>query len=329
MRKLRWGILSTGTIAKQFAGTAKSMTEELELYGVASRSLDKAEDFAEKYGIPKAYGSYEEMLSDEEVDAVYIATPNQFHYENIVQCLEHGKHVLCEKPFTVNEDQARRAFALAKEKGLFLMEAFWTRFCPLYKELFRLLSQDVIGEVNHISAQYGFIAEGARLERKFLPHLAGGTLLDIGIYAIGFACMMFGYEPEQIFSHMKKNPWGTDESEAVMLCYPEGKTAVLTTAIGTLMPTEAVLFGKKGRIVIDNFRSPERMQVISNQGQITEVKSPFEYTGFEYEIREAVSCILQGKTQSDEMTPEKTMAVLGIMDRLRKDWGLSYPFEEA
>ena len=173
---MKWGILATGTIARKFADTVNHMDPEAEkLIACASRNLEHGKAFAEKYGIPKVYGSYGEMMTDSEVEAVYIATPNNLHYENCRMCLEAGKHVLCEKPFTLSTEQAQELFDLAEEKGLFIMEAFWIRFLPAYDKLRAMLRDGVIGEVNRITSQFGFVAEGARRERKFKSELGGGA----------------------------------------------------------------------------------------------------------------------------------------------------------
>lgn len=184
---MKWGILATGTIAKKFASTVEQMGAEGErLDAVGSRHLESAQAFAQQYGIPRCYDSYEALAADPEVEAIYIATPNTLHYENCKLCLEKGKHVLCEKPFTISPEQAQQLYRLAEEKHLFLMEAFWIWLLPLYDRLREILAAGTIGELKQITCQYGFVASGARKDRKFDSGLGGGALLDIGIYNLGF-----------------------------------------------------------------------------------------------------------------------------------------------
>lgn len=190
---MKWGILATGTIAKKFASTVEQMGAEGEqIVAVGSRHLESAQAFAQQYGIPRCYDSYEALAADPEVEAIYIATPNTLHYENCKLCLEQGKHVLCEKPFTISPEQARELYRLAEEKHLFLMEAFWIWLLPLYDRLREIITAGTIGELKQITCQYGFVASGARKDRKFDSGLGGGALLDIGIYNLGFLRILTG-----------------------------------------------------------------------------------------------------------------------------------------
>lgn len=189
MDKIRWGILSTGTIAQNFAATARAMGD-ITLHAVASRGKAAADAFADAYGIAVRHGSYEALAADPDVDIVYVATPHSRHYEDMIMLIDAGKHVLCEKSFTTDAAQAEEIFARAKERGVFVMEAFWTKFIPLYRQVEKMTAEGKIGEIRMVTAQYGYTT--AREARKFDAQLAGGTLLDIGVYAIGFACMMLG-----------------------------------------------------------------------------------------------------------------------------------------
>lgn len=196
---MKWGILATGNIAKKFASTINQMSNENEqLAAVGSRHMDSAKAFAREHDIPRYFDSYEALVNDPDVEAVYVATPNSLHYENCRLCLEHGKHVLCEKPFTINEKQAQELYRLAKDKHLFIMEGLWIWFLPLYNRLRNILLQGTIGEIKHISCQYGFVATGARKERKFNSALGGGALLDIGIYNLGFLRIVTGCDPQNV-----------------------------------------------------------------------------------------------------------------------------------
>ena len=324
---IRWGIMATGTIANKFATTINQMTGEARLIACASRDKKRAEEFASLYHIPKAYGSYEELVKDEEIDVIYISTPNNYHFENMKLCIEAGKAVLCEKPFTMNEEQAAEIFALAKEKGVFVMEAFWTKFLPGHQKLLEVLSKNTIGEVRHLRAQFGFIAQGERKNRKFDSSLAGGALLDIGIYNIGFACMVFGYEPTRIVSDVHMNEWNTDDYEMIHMEFGQGKTVSLLSTIGMSLPTEGVLLGTEGVIRFPDYQKAEYFTVERYDGRKEEIKLPFEVSGFEYQIREVNTCIAQGKQASEIQSPEHTRAVLQIMDRLRDEWNLVFDCE--
>ncbi len=332
-KTLTWGILSTGNIANNFARTAAKMNEladsnsKVIIGAVASRSKEKSQEFADHYQIPKAYGSYKEMVEDPDIDVIYIATPHSHHLQHIKLCLEHGKHVLCEKSFTVNAQEAKAAYALAEEKNLFLMEGFWTKFIPVYQDLEQILKEGTIGDITMLTAQYGFCTGYERGIRKFDPALAGGTLLDIGVYAIGFAAMILGYEPKEIQSLVQLNDVGTDTYSSILMQYENGAIAQLSTAIQTNMPLMGAVYGSKGYIEIPNFKNPTRIRVVPNEGEAWEISRPLEVNGFEYEIREVQKCIAEGRTASSRMTPEQSIAVMSIMDRVREIWGMKFPME--
>ena len=216
---MKWGILATGTIAKKFASTVEQMGAEGEqLVAVGSRHMESAQTFAQQYGIPRCYDSYEALAADPEVEAIYVATPNTLHYENCKLCLEQGKHVLCEKPFTITPEQAQQLYRLAEEKHRFLMEAFWIWLLPLYDRLREILAAGTIGELKQITCQYGFVASGARKDRKFDSGLGGGALLDIGIYNLGFLRILTGQDPEKVETkEVHINEYGTDDYSRLAL----------------------------------------------------------------------------------------------------------------
>lgn len=325
MKTIRWGILATGGIAHTFADTAVHLGGEIAMAAVASRSMDKAKAFAAQYGIPKAYGSYEEMVKDPDIDIVYVATPHNLHAEDMESCLAHGKHVLCEKPFTVNAGEARRIYDLAREEGLLVLEAFWTKFIPIYRRVERLLADGVIGDIHLVKAQYGYVAD--RSVWRMNPALAGGALLDIGVYNLGFASMVLGYHPVEIKTMVHMSDTGVDECSSVLLQYEKGALAECTTAFGTYIPTIGTIYGSKGRIHIPDFKNPQRVEIIMNDGSTSVIEQKFDYNGYEYQMREAVACLVKGRIQSEIMTPAQSIAVMEIMDRIRGIWGLRYPFE--
>lgn len=327
MKRIHWGILSTGTIAKKFAATLAQLPDCGDIKAVASRSPATAGQFAREYDIDKAYGSYEELASDPEIDIIYIATPHSAHYANASLCLQNGKHVLCEKSFTVNAAQAAGLIELATQKKLFLMEAFWTKFLPAYQLLSQTIAAGTIGEVMHFRAQYGFAPTGARYIRKFEPGLAGGALLDIGVYALGVAAMVLGYQPKNIHASAVMGEYGTDKFNSIMLEYANGAAAHLITAIGTVIEPHAVVFGTKGQITLPNFSALEAFTVEKADGTSYTVDSPFAVNGFEYQIREAEKCLQAGQTESAVMTHQHTLAVMRLMDQARSQWGLKFPCE--
>ena len=321
---LRWGILSTGVIAKNFAETARRMGG-VELTAVASRSAQSAETFGEAYGIPKRYASYEALAADPEVDIVYVATPHSRHYADMKLLIGAGKHILCEKSFTTDAAQAVEVLRMARERGVFVMEAFWTKLIPVYREVERLIAEGAIGEVRSVTAQYGYTT--GREARKFDAALAGGTLLDIGVYAIGLACMMLGYSFDDVLSQLILNDAGTDATDAILL--RRGRAvAQLTCGIGFNMPTHGAVYGTKGHIDIPEFKNPERVTLFVDGEAPRVIERPFEVNGYEYEIREAERCVSEGKLQSGLMTWEQTVSVMRIMDEVRRQNGMRFPFEK-
>lgn len=317
---IKWGIMATGNIAHKFAATVCTMKGETELVACSSGSLEKAKAFAEEFSITRFYGSYEEMLKDDEVDVVYIATPNSMHLENIRMCIKAGKHVLCEKPITTNASDAEMIFSLARQNGVFLMEAFWISMLPMHLKIKELIEAGKIGEVQHIRADYGFTIDESRRKRKFDAELGGGALLDIGIYNIGFVSMHLGYSPSNIKSSVRFNEFGTDEFETMIFEYEDGKTATLTVSIGMRIDKEGVIYGTLGSIKLPDFQKAEKMYINYYDGRSEVIDMPVEINGFEYQIREAVSSIQDRKLSGSIQTPDKTISVMKIMDAVRRDW---------
>ena len=325
---MKWGILATGNIATKFVKTISAMAAEGEsVVAVGSRSLEKAKDFVKTHGISKAYGSYEELLADSEVEAVYIATPNNLHEENARACLLAGKHVLCEKPFTTNAGAAEALYQLAEERGLFLMEGFWIRFLPLYEKLLELIRSEEFGKLRHARCDYGFIAQGARRERKFKSELGGGALLDIGIYTLGFLNMVMGAAPDSFTSEVRFNEFGTDEFSAIQLRYSGRRTAHAVQSIGLQIERRAALYFDTATIYLPDFQGAYTMTVCPNGGEPYITECPPDVNGFEYEIREVTRCVSAGKPHSDTYTPENNIAVLRLLDDIRRSWGMRFAYE--
>jgi len=317
---IKWGIMSTSSIADKFAQAVNKMESDIIITAVASRTEKKAMEFAQKYDIPAYYGSYEQLCKDDNVDVIYICTPNAYHFSNAMMCLENSKHVLCEKPFTIDVDDAFKLYNEAKERNLFIMEGFWIKHLPLLNKMREIIESGKIGQVIHMRAEYGFIAGEERKNSKFNPSLGGGALLDIGVYNIGFARMVMKDSPISIKSNVIKNDYGTDKFSTMILEYPNQRTASITTAIGIEIPTEAVIYGSEGRIYFPNYQKAEKMEIILYNGTKCSINMPFEINGFEYQIREVKRCIEAGMNTSDRLTMKDTTDVLQTMDYARNFW---------
>ncbi len=322
---VRWGILGPGHIAHSFA-QGLTYVQNSSLVAVGSRDEKRAKAFAKKYGIPRAYGSYQQLAADSEVDIVYIATPHGRHYEDMLLCLENGKAVLCEKAFTLNADQARKVVALARQKGLFLMEAMWSRFLPTMQKARQLVEEGEIGEPQMLTAHLGFRPQFNPQSRLFNPELGGGALLDIGVYPVSFTHWYWGM-PEKIKTEAVLGTTGVDEQESIILQYSEGRQAVLFATLRSFTPGDALIMGSEGYLRIRGplFR-PERL-ILVRKGKEKTIQVPLEGNGYNYEAQEAVNCILQGKTESSQMPLEHTIQVMEIMDAIRMQWKMRYPQE--
>ena len=317
---MKWGILATGTIARKFASTINQLSSEGEiLTAVGSRSLDSARAFADQFSIPTCYGSYEQLAADPEVEVIYVATPNTLHYENCKLCLKHGKHVLCEKPFTTTPSEAEALYRLADEKHLFIMEALWTRMLPSYMKLRELIGR--IAPVQSITCQYGFVAEGARKDRKFNAQLGGGALLDIGIYNLGFLQHVMGMEPSAIETEsVHISEYGTDDFSKLRLTYPGGAVAESIQTIGQVLDRSVHIIGANGSVYLPDFQCCE--EIVLNGDE--HLRYPFDINGFEYEIRETVRCIHEGKTHSDVYKPQDSIALMKLLYDIRTGWGVEF-----
>lgn len=326
MDKLRWGILGTGNIASQFARGLEALPEH-ELVGVGSRSQASADRFGEQFDVSHRHASYEALAADAEVDAVYIATPHHLHRDNSILCLEAGKHVLCEKPFTINAAQAEEVIAVARQRGLFLMEAMWTRFFPIMVRLRALLAEGVIGDLLMLQSDFGFRIRFNPEHRLFDPAMGGGATLDVGVYPISLASMLFG-APKEIRSLAHLGQTGVDEQAAMILGYEGGRMALMSTAVRVSTPQEAFLLGSQGQIKIHYQWWYLTHMTISKPGQEDqEIHLPYEGNGYNYEAAEVLDCLNAGKLESDVMLLDETVSIMRTMDTLREQWGLRYPME--
>ena len=318
------GILGTGGIAHKMAYTVSKMSGAA-LTAVGSRSRESSESFAAEFGIKKAYGSYDELASDNALDLIYIATPHSRHFDDCMLCLKNGRNVLCEKAFTANAAQARQVLEYAEEKGLFISEAIWTRFMPMRYTLERLIASGEIGRITSLTANLGYSL--AHVERLVKPELAGGALLDLGVYTINFALMTFGGNIENIRSVCVKNEYGVDSHNSIILTFDDGKTAVLHSNMLANTDRRGIIYGDKGRIEFDNINNCEGISVILNDGSVSRYETPEQITGYEYEVTASLKAISQGKTECAEMPHSETLRVMEIMDGLRSEWNIRYPFE--
>lgn len=324
--KIRWGILSTGWIAKKFA-EGLSVLPDAEIVAVGSRVQETANAFGDRFSVPHRHASYKALAADPDVDVVYVGTPHPFHKDNSLLCLEAGKAVLCEKPFAINAGEAEEAISLAREKGLFLMEAMWTRYIPIIVKLRELLADGVIGEVRMLTADLGFRSEFDPKSRLFDPELGGGALLDVGIYPISFASMVLG-TPSHIVSMATMGRTGVDEQAGIVFGYDGGQLAILHTALQTNTAIEATVMGTKGKIRVHSPWFYGTALTLSIEGSEDEVFSlPYEGNGYNFEAAEVMRCLREDKLESDVMPLDETLAIMRTMDAIRAQWRLEYPME--
>jgi predicted dehydrogenase len=322
-KNYRWGIMGAGKIADKFC-TALMVTEGAEVYAVASRDMDKAKDYAVRYNAVATYNNYEDLVNDQNVDIIYIATPHSFHYEQTLLCLQHNKPVLCEKPMSLSTKQTTEMIAAAAEKKLFLMEGMWTACMPFMEKILSLIKEDAIGQPQYIHADFGFTAPFDPAGRLFKKALGGGSVLDVGIYPIFLATIIFG-KPSLIQSVSKLTTTGVDEYANMVLQYPGGQTAHLLSSISFNTALEAEIIGTKGRIKIDNpcFKATD-FTLILNDGTSEHFSMPHQSNGFEHQIKEVMHCLDNGLLQSSKVPHQLTITVSKIMEEVLKQAGVVY-----
>jgi predicted dehydrogenase len=327
--KLRWGILGCGGIARAFV-RALAALPKAEVTAAGSATPDRARQFAEECGIRNWHGSHEALAADPEVDIVYVATTHNFHYDHVRLCLEHGKAVLCEKPFTVNAAQARELFVLARSKGLFLMEAMWTRCLPAILDLKQRLADGAIGEVERLDAHFWKAIPFDPAHRFFNRDLAGGALLDLGIYPLTLADIVFGgHAPVAVTSRAELGTTGVDETSYYFLRYPSGAQALLSSSGRATSPREALISGRRGWIKVHQFMGASRYVMKVDEEPLRTFDFPFIANGYEYEAAEVMRCLRAGLLESPLVSLETTSRLLDLMDGMRGEWGLRYPGESA
>jgi len=324
--KIKWGIISTGFIAGKFA-EGLEYVEDAELDAVASRTKESADKFGEQYNVPKRYGSYEELAEDPEVDVVYIGTPHSLHLDYSEMCLEAGKHVLCEKPMAINAGEATKMVNTARRNKRFLMEAMWTRYLPFFRKLEHLLDVGAIGELQMIHANFAQVADYDPQNRFFNLELGGGSLLDLGIYPLALSSYFLG-APELIQSQGVIGPTGVDEKLAASLKLPGDKMASFFTSLVTDAPIEALFMGSEGYIRIHApwFMS-EKLTLAGKNRDEQVIEVPMQGNGYNYEAEEVNRCLKEGKLESDLMPLDESLELMEVMDYIRYQIGLYYPYE--
>lgn len=299
----------------------------MEPYAVGARELSRAEAFAREQGFEKAYGSYEELVSDPEIDLVYVATPHSMHCEHMRLALEHGKNVLCEKAFTMNAGQAEEVIALAEKKGLLLAEAIWPRYMPSRQMILDLIDSGVIGTVTSLSANLGYPL--THVERLVRPELCGGALLDLGVYPLNFACMAFPGEIRDVASACVKWETGVDAQNSFTLTFEDGRMAVLYSSMLVQSDRLGVINGDKGYMEVQNINNPEEIRIFDLQRNcIRTIPVPEQINGYEYEVLACREALEKGWTECPQMPHAETLRMMKVMDGLRKSWGVIYPMEK-
>lgn len=323
--KFKIAIIGTGGIASVMAEAINGL-DGMEAYAVASRDLQKAKQFAEKWNFAKYYGSYEEMVEDPAIQLIYVATPHAMHYENAKLCIEHGKNVLVEKAFTANAKQAKELIEMSHEKGVFLAEAMWTRYMPGLPMIQKIIAEGTIGDVDSVEAD--FSVPISNVKRLHDPALAGGALLDLGVYALTFASMFLGDDVDSTRSRCIKYATGVDATDHIELTYKDGRQAFLRTSMVSGPRNEGKINGTKGYIQVSNLNNLEEIKVFDTSGQLQETLVPPQLVnGYEYEVLACQKAIEAGMLECDEMPHAETLLIMEQMDALRESWDIVYPFE--
>ena len=316
MKTIHWGIIGLGSIAERFAATVQKM-DHVHLKAVASRTKEHALVFGRKYEIDekKCYGTYEELMQDDSIDAIYIAVPHPFHKENAIRCLSHGKAVLCEKPVTMNKAEAEEVIQAAKQNKVFFMEAMKSRFMPVNKEIRKIIRQGGIGAPTFLRAELGFKADFDPKGRLFNPELGGGAMLDIGIYPLSYSAYILGNKPKLIQSSLHYGRTNVDENGTIQLSYENGALAQLYFTIQANTHKDASIVGTEGSIDIPTFSNAQSATIRTSKREWT-IEEPFEISGFEYEIREVGRCLQEGLLESPIMTWQDSIEIMDLVDHI-------------
>lgn len=321
-KKINWGIIGLGNIANQFAEDLQH-SDNSALYAVASRNGEKAKIFSEKYNSTKFYDSYEALAEDPEIDVIYIATPHTFHFENTMMCLKKGKGVLCEKPMGINSREVEMMVREAELRGLFLMEAIWTRFIPATNKLLEILSNKTIGDILFIRADFGFKADSNREGRLYNKKIGGGSLLDIGIYPIYLSLLILGI-PMDMKVMARMTDTDVDGYCSILFDYENGAKAMLESTIEADTPIEAYIYGSKGSLQLHSqFHHTEKLTISQNgEKEVLDIK--YKGNGYLHEIEEVNKCLLNGAIESSKLPLKMSVDLITLIDRVKKEIGLKY-----
>ena len=326
MSQINWGIVGLGSIAHQFS-TALKIVDDACIYGMASLSKNKRELFTKEFSPEKMYSTYEELILDEAIDVVYVAVPHNFHFEIVHQAISHGKSVLCEKPICVNASQLRELMTLAKIKDVFLMEGMWTRFLPGIESIMGRIQNGDIGEVQCMKANFGFASVFDEKSRFYDPNLAGGALLDVGIYPISLSYMVHNTLPKKMISHAYLGKTGIDEISSYVFEYEKSKS-FLSSSINMDLDCSASIIGETHSIHFPQFWRMQGYTIVDRDGNSEEFEFPHECNGFEYEIRHTHECLKEGLKESPKWSLATSLNIAEQMDSMREFWGMKYPFEK-
>jgi len=321
---LKWGIVGLGNIANKFAKDL-ALVDNCELVAVASRSAEKAEEFSKEYGAKYFHSSYDDLYNNPEVDIIYIATPHNSHMKLAVEALKHKKHVLCEKPLAVNRSQVQKLIDASRSNNVFLMEAFWTRFNPSIEAVIARIKNNEIGEVNYINADFSFYRDADPESRMLNLELAGGSLLDVGVYPIFLSYLIMGY-PDEILATSIKHETGADLQTSAILKYKNGLANVMS-GFRSASDMVAKIYGTQGKIFIDKVWHESQGYKIENDDGLIPYSLPTKGRGFTYEIQECFDCIQKGRIESEKWSHQDSLNLISICDEIREQIGLRYPFE--
>jgi len=324
--KIRWGIVGPGKIAQNFANDLK-LLDDCELTAVASRNNQRAKDFADTYQIPHIFDDYELLFESDTADVLYIATPHTFHKDLAIRAMKAGKHVLCEKPLGINAIEVNEMIAVAKENSVFLMEALWSRFNPTIKKVKQLVEEGVLGELKYVNADFAFYALDRPLDSRLLnPELAGGTLLDIGIYPVFLAYLFLG-KPERLEAISNFNEIGTEIQTSMIFQYKNAQ-AILNSSFANDSAMPAEIAGTKGSITLQR-RFHEAQAYTLNIDETSEiVKLPTNGIGYTYEITEVNNCIRENRNESSLWSHDDSIALISLLDEIRQKNEIRFPFED-
>ncbi|MBZ9777533.1 Gfo/Idh/MocA family oxidoreductase [Psychroflexus sp. CAK8W] len=317
-----WGIIGLGGIAHKFASDLNDV-EGAQLYAVASRTLEKARNFASEFDVETAYGSYEALAKDPKVDIIYIATPHVFHYENTMMCLEHGKAVLCEKPMAINAEQLKTMIQASKEKSLFLMEGLWTNFMPHLQKVHQLNQYETYGKCLKVEADFSFKAKFDTEKRLFNKDLGGGALLDIGIYPVFLALKLLG-SPQEMEATCEFSSTGIDISNQINFKYASGATAKLSSSFAKTTPSKAKIYFEKATVEFGSrFHQTDKLSITTDSGK-DHIDFHYPTHGYQFEIEHVQECLDKGLTQSPEMPLAASLELIETLDKIREQLGLVY-----